>query len=225
LEFIELMRIYNKFRIVILIVCTLQLASACYAQDDAHGPERKISNLFDQGRYAETVKSATEFLKADPRNAGVLQMRSWAYDRLHQTEQSMFDINTALKIEPGNVHLLTTRGAFLQEQHRYLESYTDFCAAYRKAPGTYACAANLGEALIYLKRYREAIPYLDQALRGVQDSGEAYYYRSLAYENLGDAVSAQRDSQKAKALNYVPTDITVFNSATKKLTVPVNAIP
>jgi predicted Zn-dependent protease len=63
---------------------------------------------------------------------------------------------------------------------------------------------NLGEALINVRQFKKAIPYLDAAAKKTPDQGEIFYLRAVSLKNTGKTKESDADLKMSQKLHYDP---------------------
>ena len=95
----------------------------------------------------------------------------------------------------------TNRGIVRMRNARYDGALSDYSAAKRLNANIGATWLNEGAALIYKKRYSEALVSLDKSIElGTQEPYAAYYNRAIAREHTGDVQGAYYDFKKSLEL-------------------------
>jgi tetratricopeptide (TPR) repeat protein len=93
------------------------------------------------------------------------------------------------------------RGIIKLRRGAFEAAKKDFDTSIRYEPKLAEAYVNRGATLIGMKRYKESVADLTQALKlDVKEPHKAYYDRGLAYEMLDDRISAQVDFQAALEL-------------------------
>jgi tetratricopeptide (TPR) repeat protein len=112
-------------------------------------------------------------------------------------------LEKATSLEPGNATYLTTYGTALvgaQQFDKAVETLTPATAlpGYESAEGFFS----LGQALVNLKRYQDAVPVLEKASTFAPDAAPIWATLGWAYFGLKDADNFKRAAGKAKSLGY-----------------------
>jgi tetratricopeptide (TPR) repeat protein len=97
----------------------------------------------------------------------------------------------------GAALALMTRGDYLRARGGLAESYPLYLRAVKEAPTNYKTHRLLGECLIGMKRFEEALIEINQALKLDGSNYKLYVDRALCYIGLGQSKKAQVDLEKA----------------------------
>lgn len=93
-------------------------------------PHLKIFNQgnehFQAKRYAQAVKSLTEFIGLVPDYVNAFQIRAFSNYHLKEYEKSIEDANSALKLDKSNSSLINLRGVCYRALNKHEEACKDF---------------------------------------------------------------------------------------------------
>lgn len=152
---------------------------------------------------------AAGFLMVTGAQAAVTVLGTGAAQSCYQAAEFGFgfvtgidDCNRALENEPLGVkdraatHI--NRGILRMRADDYDGALEDYARGLELRPDLAEAFVNRGAALIFLKRYKEAIESLDKGIAmGTRKLHYAYYNRAMANEGLGDVKQAYYDYKKA----------------------------
>ncbi len=84
------------------------------------------SDHFKEKRYAQAVKSLSEFIEKVPDYANAFQIRAFCYYYLKDYEKCITDANSALKLDKKNSSLVNLRGVCYRALNKHEEACRDF---------------------------------------------------------------------------------------------------
>lgn len=122
--------------------------------------------------FRETLLQSQIEIREDPRNPENYITRADSYVKLMMPNEALKDANAALALKP--------------------QKSEDLAAAYYLR----------GEALLQLKRYKQALDDLEKGCELDPHYGEPYYFRGMAKEKLGQLPAALKDYQMARLLRF-----------------------
>ncbi|MEL6828726.1 MAG: tetratricopeptide repeat protein [Pseudomonadota bacterium] len=125
-----------------------------------------------------------------------------AYSSFNDAEQTC---SRALREEAmtakNRAATFVNRGVMRMRDGRYDEALSDYASAKRLKPDLAEAYLNEGAALIYQKRFEEAIAPIETSLElDVEEAFAAHYNRAIARENSGDVAGAYADFKRALEL-------------------------
>lgn len=133
--------------------------------------------------YRVTISNAKDYIQRDPSDPTNYLNRCEAYLHLMQPKEALVDANKALALKP--------------------KAKSNLSSAYR----------NRGEALLQLKQDKPALDDLNKACSLDPENGEAFYFRGMAKEKLGQLPQAIKDYEIAYNLGFSIKEIQVDLSA------------
>jgi len=164
----------------------------------------EIDILSKVGEEKQAMEVANNSLNRFKDNADLLYARSLLAEKMDRLDLAEADLKKILSTDPENVHALNALGYTLadrtdrlQEAHGYIQQ------AYKLAPEEPAVLDSLGWVLFRMGKAREAVGYLRQALKIMQDDeiaahlGEVLWVTGLkkeAAEVWNKALEAKPDS-------------------------------
>lgn len=126
--------------------------------------------------------------------------------KLNRHAQAIADLDAAIAQKPRFPAALTERGLAYVNGGNIDRGIADFDATIAIDPGYALAYGNKGTALLQQERWKEALPYLDMALRMKIEDHTTIYNRSAAHEMLEDFPRAVHDLEMALAAN-LPTSL------------------
>lgn len=134
------------------------------------------------------------------------QERGAAYDWLQDYQRAINDYNTALNYQPNNVEIIVNRGITKGKMGDYDAAIEDFNFVISRKPEFASAYSNRGLAFAFKKDYDAAIADYTKAL-SLEEEGNTYFNRGLAYYNLGYDEKALTDFNFAVLLNFDRIDL------------------
>jgi len=160
----------------------------------------------DLGQYSLAIQSYDEAIRLDPEYAKAYFNRGIAYYILAANELAIQSYDEAIRFDPQEAGPYYYRGlsyANLGQNELAIQSYDE---AIRLDPqyvyeGTKVTAYNSrGYAHYDLGQYELAIQSYDEAIRLNPQDADAYFWRGLAFQALGNSIKAEQDFAKYKEL-------------------------
>jgi tetratricopeptide (TPR) repeat protein len=103
------------------------------------------------------------------------------------------DFSRALELDEGLVSAYRNRGIIRFHLKKYQESFLDLQKAIYLHPADPIVYYHMGNLMMALEEYREAVTYLGECLKLDPDMSEAVYQRALAYIQLDELDLARYD--------------------------------
>jgi tetratricopeptide (TPR) repeat protein len=150
-------------------------------------------------------------VELDPKNAEAQYYLGYALHVLKRNPaQAVAPLEKAVAAQPGNATYATELGLALTEAQQ-IDRAVEVLAKATALPG-YKDAngfAALGQDFVNLKRYKEAVPALEQATTLAPTNAQAWATLGWAYFGLKDAANFKAAGAKARSLGYKePTFLT-----------------
>lgn len=163
---------------------------------------KEAETTFKAKKYKECLAAIDKHLAIFPKDQSLLNMQVSCYEELKNLKAAYAAIAAALKIDPSSGEAFTARGILNTHQGKLDEALKDFESAYKADPADGSLNLNLGEALIGVRQFAKSISYLDVAVKKMPDSGEAYFYRAVAFKNTGKVKEADADLKQSQKLKF-----------------------
>jgi tetratricopeptide (TPR) repeat protein len=141
-----------------------------------------------------------------------LALGHYFYQCKSDWEQALHEFSTALKGMPNDSDLLSYIGFVQRRQGKYTEAVANIKSAYEIDPRSNRIAISLGETLMYMRNYEEAMPYFDKTISRMPDATRPYGYKAsthLLWE--GDTNKARAVVEKALKNVGSPEENPIFN--------------
>lgn len=173
-------------------------------KDDCYSYFRKAWAYQEMGRYTEAINYYKECIVQDDRYVDAYLNISYIYSKLGDSKQSLLYANKALLINKQYAYAHYRKAWALQESGRFEEACDGYSKAIELDPTD--IYNYLGIACISLNNQEDstALLYANKALFIDRNCGGAYYYKSLALNNLGKQKEAEAAYAKALELGYTP---------------------
>lgn len=161
----------------------------------------------DDSKYAEAAEDFSKALLYS-RNAKqrkhLLEMRAYSYYKQDKLSLALDDLNSFIGSSCANALAYDTRGNIHYKLGHDQAAEKDFKTAIALAPYREANYKNHGKVLYRMGKYELAVAAFSKAISLRSDYAEAYFYRALAEEKLGDKEKSSADRQSAFKLGYHP---------------------
>ncbi len=155
---------------------------------------RQALKQLQAGETLKALQLATFALKKHPAHWESYQLRSTIYSILFRAIEARNDAYAAIRMKPDNHLCYSALGQSLLALESYTEAQEAFAKALELAPNYLLHHYNLGFAYYRLGQFREAIPYLEFAVRGRLEFDEI---QLLTIYLLGSSLSQVGETQKA----------------------------
>jgi tetratricopeptide (TPR) repeat protein len=106
----------------------------------------------------------------------------------------------AFRIDSSNADPLFEKGQYLEELGKTREATLTYKRCVLADPGYSNAYLALGKLAVESAQWKTAMGHFNLAARAKPNNAEAYYYRGLCHEKLGDKMAAQDDF--ARALSF-----------------------
>lgn len=151
-------------------------------------------------QYSHAIKDLNEAIDLEPQNLNLLKQRSLAYQKNKNLEKAEEDIKKYLSYFPDEEDALFQCGNMYYDFERYLDAlvYYNNCLDKNKTNAAYFEAR--GNTYYQVKTYKYAIRDYSMALDLNPESANAYLYKGLSRQAMGEARGACSDWEKAGRL-------------------------
>lgn len=160
-----------------------------------------IATYFDKSSKSVRVTGSAQ----PPDALDALIARGSFFASHNQFDLALNDYRTALQVDPQNLRALYNIGQIHLQKRRLHEAEKVFRAALKARQGNPQITARLhyGLALSLYQRGKanDALGEFDQAILGVPDIPEFYFWRGLARRQMRDNACARADFERASALS------------------------
>jgi tetratricopeptide (TPR) repeat protein len=163
-------------------------------------PARKLNAeaLETQGKWDEAQREYEDILKADPTTRGIhylfgrllLSKPSGDATALAQAKQ---EFQKELEIDPKNAGAEYILGEMARQESQWDEAIVHFSRAAKLDVGFGDAYMGWGFCLVTVKRYEEAIPPLQMAVRLQQGNPGAHYNLAVALSRTGRREEAEKE--------------------------------
>jgi Tfp pilus assembly protein PilF len=175
---------------------SLELATSAPASYQAH--QLNAESLEVQGKWDEAEKEYRQVLTQNPRQPGI----HYRLGRIllskpdfgpAAAEQAKKEFLQELEIDPSNAGAEYVLGALARQNQQWDDAIQHFSRATRLDAGFGDAFLDLGTSLVSAKKYAEAIPPLETAVRLEPHNPAAHYTLAVAYRRDGRKVDADRE--------------------------------
>jgi tetratricopeptide (TPR) repeat protein len=178
-----------------------ELASVAPSSPQAH--QLNAEALEVQGRWDEAEKEYRKILEDNPRAPGIhfrLGRNVLSRPETPTTaEDAKKEFQAELEIDPRNGGAEYVLGELAREAHEMPEAIEHFTRATRLDAGFADAFLGLGMSLIAEKRYSDAIPSLETAVKLQPGNPAGHYNLAIAYGRAGRKEDAKREAALHKA--------------------------
>jgi tetratricopeptide (TPR) repeat protein len=168
-------------------------------------PDAVAQSFYLRARIAEDRKDtlqAIEHLKSAVTAAGkeseynaVLELADLLHSRHAADAPKYYEL--AMELDPTNADPLFELARYYEELGRAREATATYKRCVETDPGYAPAYIALGKQETAKQQWKAALSYFNLAARARPNEAEAYYYRGLCYERLGNSGAAADDYRKA----------------------------
>jgi predicted O-linked N-acetylglucosamine transferase (SPINDLY family) len=144
-----------------------------------------LIELFEQGRYSETLSFARKLSQSHPQFSLGWEMMGSARRMLGHTKEALAPMKMAAALAANDAGIISKLGTILQELGHLKDAETCYRRAVKLAPGNFVVHGNLGVILESLGQFEEAEASYREALKISPDSAQAHYNLGNALRSLG----------------------------------------
>ncbi len=175
---------------------SLELATTAPASPQAH--QLNAEALEVQGKWDEAEKEYRQILSENPRMPGI----HYKLGRILLSkpdfspavaEQAKAEFQQELEIDPSNAGAEYVLGALARQNQQWDEAIQHFSRAAKLDAGFGDAFLDLGTSLVSVKKYSEAIPPLETAVKLEPQNPTAHYSLAVAYRRGGRQTDADRE--------------------------------
>lgn len=132
------------------------------------------------------LKAVNKSLLEDPNNAALYFKRAELYFKNHDLEASKNDALRAIKLDSlkPEYFLLLSDAYFTANETRFSKEALERCI--KANPGSVEANLKLAELYFYVKKYTEAINYINAALKINENTAKGYFLKGMCYKESGD---------------------------------------
>lgn len=164
-----------------------------------------------QKDYSSAHGSFTRALQLSARDDQAYSYRAIAGMQIGKYQDALSDCLNAIKINPSNELAFRNLPACYGLVGDYRNAVTTGLQVAAKFPESYSTWCNLSEAYYKSNRYPDAIEAANRAIKRDSNFGEAFYWRSLAYEKIGQKIVAAEDKKRALDRGYRPGTLSTYS--------------
>ena len=164
------------------------------------GNARDVEAGLAQADFKTALQLLNDRLARDPKNAGLLKHRAWAYHAMDDETNALRDLEAAWKLDPADPQTAMLLGDVHEAQGQVveaIESYTNAIQLHPDDPEGYKAR---GELLSLAQQAELAVKDFSEALRLRPDYAEALANRGNAYSQLEKDEQAIEDYTAALRL-------------------------
>ncbi|HTV15355.1 MAG TPA: tetratricopeptide repeat protein [Acidobacteriaceae bacterium] len=156
--------------------------------------------LLDEQQLEPAKEKMTEYLKLRPNDATA----HYGLGRIEQMglhfDEARAEFEESIRLQPQQTEGWYQLGAIALEQNQFDEALADFGKALGRDSKHGGALAGSGQACYRLKRYAEALQWLDRAVAAAPDYQPAHYYRGLTLARLGRKEESEQELAEAAKL-------------------------
>ena len=183
------------------------LALRASSTDDLFGIAKAYNSL---GQLDSSIYYYRQSIKLDARNSGAHLNLGIMYGDLGMFDQAHEHFDRALEIDPSNYRLYMSKASTCNWQFDFQRAYEWSLEYDKRLPNGRRNGLGIGYALMQLHRFKEAVPYLEDALLQKPGDDRALNNLGRCYTMLGDMPRARQYFEQAEAAE--PRNAFVFHN-------------
>ena len=169
------------------------------AKDLAYAWAMRGEALFKKRNLDKAIEAYSKGIELDPDNAGILNVRGWAYESKGQDDLALADYNLALHKRSNFPMAYNNRGTLHLRQGALQSALDDFDAALRIKGDLYHPHLNRGRVLLLNKDYDGALAEFAAAEAADPKPAQPSVFRCNVYTEQGKLDDAIGECSKAIA--------------------------
>ena len=163
----------------------------------------QATQFFNQKKYAETIRAATEAIDLNPNNAMAYTSRGNGYAEMKEYARAIEDYNRAVAIDANNALAYYNRGLAYEKSFDHKSAIIDLTKAIELSPTSAEPYYNRGVAYLNMAEYAKSIEDNTRAIELNPNYAAAYYNRGVCRRLTGDTKAAQIDLDRAASFGFV----------------------
>jgi len=181
----------------------------------------------NQGNYPEAIASIDKTIAAKPDYGWAYTAKGFTYERMKKWDEMLDAFETALRVGGNNnlqANAWNGKGRAFYQLKRYDEAMSAYNTAIQLYPARFETYTDKGKLLISNGNYRDAITEFDKSIEKNPNYSDAWWFKAVALENLGDHPGAGMAQARAASLDPVkygskslPGNVTPEVQVTSKL--------
>ena len=166
----------------------------------------RLVNLCDQGKFDIAKERLKELLDRSPGVSDYWRIKGQIAEVEQRYDDAINDLINALKWDPGNVQALIMMGNVYARHLKDVSTALTFLnKAVELSPNDPYALNNIGGILLQENKFREAMPYFEQAITLKPSFVNPYHGLGICAESMGDFLKAFTHYHKALLLPNVDT--------------------
>ena len=184
-------------RILTSTFVLLVLLAAC---DERH-EEIKTQSVQNKKLEIDPVEELSDEIVESPNDPNLYIKRALIYKKKNLLDLGMKDVERAMAIDSTVSYFHSVMGDFYFAKGELRFARLEFEKAIQYDETNADALVKLGEVNFYLRRYEDALIYINDALREDDQLPQAYFLKGFIYKELGDTTLAKSSFQTATEVN------------------------
>jgi len=149
----------------------------------------------------DPLENLSDEIVDSPNDPNLYIKRALIYKKKNLLDLGLKDVDRALSIDSTVSYFHSVKGDFFFAKGELRNARLSFEDAIRFDETNADALVKLGEVNFYLRRYEEALDYINSALREDDQLAQAYFLKGYVFKELGDTVLAKSSFQTATEVN------------------------
>mgnify|MGYP000898307680 CR=1 FL=1 len=156
------------------------------------------SLYYNEPQLDRSILDLTEAIDQNPGDPTAYQLLAEALLRKGDRKSAIRHANLALEKDPSYIPAHVTIGDIQKSDLIYDKAAESYSRALNLDPNNFEARLKRARLTFEIRKFPEALDYLDTAVKVNPYSGDVYTLRSKCYAALGDQEKARQDSWRAK---------------------------
>jgi len=182
----------NRTSLIIISLITLFLISACNTK-----PKPQTPNAFTSLPDSLKIDSITELIRDNPRQSQLYDERSKLNTKLGRITDAINDLTIASALDSLNPQYYIDLSDYFLRMGKSEVTHDLLLKANRLIPANKDILYRLGNLYFYVRNYKKAMEYLNQAMKIDPFMSEVYFSKAMIFKETGDTTKAVENLQIA----------------------------
>jgi len=157
------------------------------------------ATLMHEKHFSAAMGKFDQALTVKPKSAHALSLRARALNNLNRKDEALANVKKAMACEPKSVQPYLALATFSLKDKDVAKARQYLAQAEKIEPHNYEVAGVVATCLTLEKKYKEALPYVNESLSKHPQS-HRFAQRAAIYRLLGDNKNALKDYDKAVSI-------------------------
>jgi|GEM_PF-4629123 len=156
------------------------------------------------------ISDYSQSINLNPGEINAFYNRGNCFLQKENYSKAIEDYSIVLYINPSDVEALNNRAVAHERSSKFQEALIDYRKAIELEPNVIFPRIGLGNTLIQIENYQEAISVFSEAIAISDKVEKLFFLRGCSQYELGELPKAKEDFQKAKSLGRKDADLSLY---------------